>query len=484
MAASIGRDHDDAGAILGKFGIRKGTEACGVPPSRVLPLVILVMALPAAARTPAVAQEVDPLRAERLASDEEIAFSIPAPEPRWEPVVARPIRSLVSDDHSDLEFLRETLRGVRIVQLGESGHGMGETALLKSRIVRFLHEELDFDVLALESDLYQCADADQDASGVEPRFTLFGCAFGVWHTEEVLPLFEYLRASRATGRPLRLAGFDVQPIGTNKKHRPTFLAALLERVDPELAERARAVDSTFLAKYAQGSGPRREYLRANRDSLLAAYGRFAEALERLVDEMTTPSAASAAASSRQRALVGRQTVRSIMAYIRQQTAPDDRAYAEERNRGMAENIRFLAEELFPDRRIIVWAHNAHVRHASEAVPVNPDVWPSVPARDTGSWLRDWYGEALFTIGFYAYRGSAADNSREVYEVPEATPTHLEYRLARAGYRLSFVDLERQGWAIIEQTLRFNGQHDQRMVPADQYDGLILIADVGPPHFLY
>lgn len=472
-----------------EFGLRDATDIRRVTRWPVLALVALVVGhLPAAARTPAVAQDVDPLRAERLASDEEIAFPISAPEPRREPTVAQPIRSLVSGDYSDLEFLRQKLRGVRIVQLGESGHGMGETALLKSRIVRFLHEEMGFDVLALESDLYQCADADRNASDVEPRYTLFGCAFGVWHTEEVLPLFEHLRASRATDRPLRLAGFDVQPIGTNKEHRPAFLAGLLDRVDPELAARARAVDSTFLAKYAEGSGPRRAHLRANRDSLLAAYGRFEGALGRLVDEAATPSADSstdsAATASRRRALVGRQTMRSIMAYIRQQTAPDDRAYAEERNRGMAENIRFLAEELFPDRRIVVWAHNAHVRHASEAIPVSPDIWPSVPARDMGSWLRDWYGEALFTVGIYAYRGTAADNSREVYEVSEATPAHLEYRLARAGYRLSFVDLERQGWAAREQALRYNGRHDQRIVPADQYDALILIADVGPPQFLY
>lgn len=173
-----------------------------------------------------------------------------------------------------------------------------------------------------------------------------------------------------------------------------------------------------------------------------------------------------------------------MAYTRQQTAPDDRAYAEERNRGMADNVRFLAEELFPNRRIIVWAHNAHVRHAAEAIPVTRDVWPGVPARDMGSWLRDWYGEALFTVGFYAYRGTAVDNSREEYAVPEAPPGHLKYRLARAGYHVSFVDLEGQGWAVRGQTLRYNGRHDQRMVPARQYDALVLIADVGPPAFLY
>jgi erythromycin esterase len=451
---------------------------------RACTIVLLLVTLPASASR-AGAQDVDPLRTDRLAGDAEIAFSIPAPEPRWEPAVAQSIRSLVSGDYTDLEFLREKLRGVRIVQLGESGHGMGETALLKSRIARFLHGELGFEVLAFESDLYQCADADGPAGAIEPRSTMFGCTFGVWHVEEVLPLFEHLGASRATDHPLRLAGFDVQPIGTNKEHRPAYLGGLLERVDPQLAREARTTDSTFLARYAEGSGPRREYLRTNRESLLSAYERFAAALDDLARAAGSgrPDDADSAALHR-RALVGRQTARSILAYIRQQTAPDTRAYAEARNLGMAENVRFLADELFPGRRIVVWGHNTHVRHASEAIPAHPAVWPDVPARDMGSWLHDWYGQALFTIGFYAYRGTAADNAREVYEVADATPAHLEYRLARAGYRLSFFDLERQGWAHREQTLRFNGQHDQVMVPAEQYDALILIVDVAPPRFLY
>jgi len=389
----------------------------------------------------------------------------PAPAPSGIRAVAEPIRSLTSDDFSDLEFLRERLDGVRIVQLGESGHGMGETFALKSRLVRFLHRELGFDVLAMESDLYQCAIADRGAGELEARYTLYGCAFGVWHVEEVLPLFEHLRASRATDRPLRLAGIDVQPIGTNKEHRPAYLARSLAEVDRSLATEARALDSTFLAKYAEGGSARRAWMRANRDSLLEAYRRFEVALAH--------------------APIARQSVRSIVAYVRAQTAPDMLAYAEARNRGMADNVRFLAEELFPDARIVVWGHNTHVRHASEAIPPNPDGGPTAPARDMGSWLRDWYGGALYTVGFYAYEGTAVDNSRNAYDVAPASPRHLEHRLARACYRLAFFDVGRQGsWATEPQAMRYNGLHDQRLVPGDQYDAIVLIARVAPPTFLY
>lgn len=95
------------------------------------------------------------------------------------------------------------------------------------------------------------------------------------------------------------------------------------------------------------------------------------------------------------------------------------------------------------------------------------------------------GPAAPTIGFYAYRGTAVDNAREIYEVSPAEPSQLEYRLARAGYRLAYFDLSFQGnWTATEQTLRYNGRYDQRMVPRLQYDGLVLIVDVSPPIFLY
>lgn len=415
------------------------------------------------------AQEPDPLRLDRLATDEEISFVMRAPEPRWEEAMATPIHSLTSDDFSDLEFLRARLRGVRIVQLGESGHGMGETFALKARLVRFLHEELGFDVLAMESDLYQCADMDgRPDSGA--RALIFGCAFGVWHVEEVVPAFELVRASRATDRPLRLAGFDVQPIGSNKDHRPAFLAKALAATAPDLADEVRVLDSTYLAKYAEGGSARREWMRAHRDSLLTAYGKFEAALE---------------GASGHHALVARQTIHSILAYTRQQTAPDNLAYAEARNFGMAENVRFLAEGLFPDSKLIIWGHNTHVRHASEEIPLNPEGGTRAPARDMGSWLHDWYGDELYTIGFYAYRGTAVDNAREPYAVEPATPSHLEYRLARAGYRLGYFDLARQGnWTAAPQVVRYSGRHDQEIVPARQYDGLVLLVDVSPPTFLY
>ena len=47
------------------------------------------------------------------------------------------------------------------MQLGESGHGVREFNLAKVRLIRFLHEEMGFDVLAFESGLFECWQAER-----------------------------------------------------------------------------------------------------------------------------------------------------------------------------------------------------------------------------------------------------------------------------------------------------------------------------------
>lgn len=79
----------------------------------------------------------------------------------WVRQNSRPIRSLTSDDYQDLQFLKPLLEGKRIVQLGESGHGVAEFNLAKVRLTKFLHKEMGFDVIAFESPLYECYRADQ-----------------------------------------------------------------------------------------------------------------------------------------------------------------------------------------------------------------------------------------------------------------------------------------------------------------------------------
>ena len=66
------------------------------------------------------------------------------------------INTRSDDDFADLQFLKDVVGDRRLVQLGESGHGVAEFDLAKDRLVRFFHEQMGFDVIAFESSIYEC----------------------------------------------------------------------------------------------------------------------------------------------------------------------------------------------------------------------------------------------------------------------------------------------------------------------------------------
>jgi erythromycin esterase len=389
----------------------------------------------------------------------------------------------LGDDFSDLRFLAPLLAKARIVQLGENGHGTAEATTVRSRIARFLYEELDFRVLAFESSLFLCHLAETRARDVEAQRTLTSSLVGVWHTHEMLPLFEAVRRSYGTARPLRLAGFDVQPIGSNKKLRPTFFADMLSAVDAEYARAAAALDTAFLAEYDKGSAARRAYLRSEGARLAGEFERLAAFIKARLADIQRHAGATAP-------LVARQEALSMAAYVRFQAAADMRQYAEIRDEGMFENLRFLAEELYPDSKIIVWGHNYHLRHDNAAIPATPTVFPGVQARSMGTWTRKHFGDRVFTVGQYERAGIAFDNSRQPYDIAAPGKDTLEGRLSELADGRAFVNLgagaktEEGEWINRPVVGRYNGQHPETITPAAQYDALLMLPTVSPPRFLY
>jgi erythromycin esterase len=354
---------------------------------------------------------------------------------------------------------------------------------VRARLARFLHEALGFNVIAFESSLFLCHRGDAGVAGSTAQSALTRSLVGVWHTREMLPLFEYIKGTRERATPLRFAGFDVQPIGSGKKERPQFFASLVRVTDPKYAEEVRQFDATFVAELDKGSSARREYLRANAATLIKGY-------EALAVFLSANRAAIEKSAGREAGLVATQEARSMAAYVRYQTAADMKDYAEGRDRGMADNVAFLAEQLFPDAKIIVWGHNYHLRHDNAAIAPRPEVFPGVPARSMGSWVRERFGSRVYTIGQYEFEGGSVDNARKPYAISPAVEASLEGRLAASGLDVAFVDLKSAAgqpefrWLNEPVRARYNGQHEQTLIPVRQYDAVLFVTKVSPVSFLY
>lgn len=77
----------------------------------------------------------------------------------------------------------------RVLQLGESGHGMAETYRLKMELVRELHQQHGFDVLAVEGGLAECWVAAQHLGEWSAEQSMQACFWDAWASEEAAALF-------------------------------------------------------------------------------------------------------------------------------------------------------------------------------------------------------------------------------------------------------------------------------------------------------
>lgn len=408
-----------------------------------------------------------PAPSRTLLADSDLALpaaAVPAVRPAWRRDVLahrHPIRSLFSDDFSDLAFLGPLLGDRRVIQLGESSHGIAEFNWMKVRLIRFLHEKLGFDVIAFESSMTNCDAAGETAAQESPVNTMRACLFGVWHTDEVLALFDYVRQTQAGPRPLRLTGFDNQSSGDLGAVSGRF-RTMLEILDPAAVPALLQHEATL-----------RNFKKEDADGLLAYYTGLlhtleqnrARLLERLTDHPTWVDLAI-------------QEARSRIALVRMRSVPMAEGIAI-RDRAMADNLEFVIDTLYPKQKVIVWAHNAHIAYAPERTG---------SAKPMGAWLAQRRRADLYTLGLYMGRGAGATNSRRIYPILPPAAESFEAILANGGYTMSLFDFSRpQGnpdaaWLHTSLEARTWGTNAVQLVPANSYDGVLYIDTVTPPRY--
>ena len=396
--------------------------------------------------------------------------------PAWRAWVVshhHPLRSLTDTvDLSDLAVLDDLVSGRRIVQLGENGHGVAEFNQIKVRIIRYLHERLGFNVVAFESNFFACLDVDDRITGLPVASgPQAGCPTGVWHTDEVLSLLSYAEHTRLSSAPLHIVGFDIIP-APGLRRQGEYFRRLIQPVNPSYAAAVARFDSTNVDRLlAEDSA----HVVRNEDRMVATYQELAtffaaEGRHRRSDSDHAVQWSRAA-----------QAARSMAAFVQVGAADlEDHhggAAAYLRDSAMAANLVHLAEEVFPKDRIVVWAHNGHVRNGGERVT-------PFRAKSMGQWLVEWNRAQVFTLGLFMAAGTASNNNGRVYDVEPPGARDLESILRSAGPAWHMLDLStpRQPgteWAYAPRIARRDGTREERFVPAEQYDAVLFVETVTP-----
>lgn len=323
------------------------------------------------------------------------------------------IRHEHGDDRDLLPFA-QAVGNARVVALGEQTHGGAEEFLLKTRLVKYLHEKMGFDVLLLESGFY---DMGRLATRMEKGEKLDDIAPGsVFYmyakSAEGRTLLQYLDQQRALGKPLAFAGIDSQHTGElSISSLLPDLKAFLKQHAPALAEGAGwdAYQTAAQPLFTMNRG-------APAAEARAAFERHAAAID-------------GALCSSQDAIVGGaawwcRVNRSVQAQAATYWSGDANY---QRDNAMGDNAVWLADTLFKGKKVIVWAHTIHVAKGFQRTPQH---------LQAGEVMYRHWGADYKVAQFTAADGVVTEfASMQPFKVPKPAPGSLEAKLAGSGKAL-------------------------------------------------
>ena len=426
------------------------------------------------------------------------------PRVKWLRKHAVQVRTVdpADQDYRDLQPLKKVIGDSRIVMLGEISHGDGTTMLAKSRLVKFLHEQMGFDVLVFESPLYDMSKVwESIAQGEEPRQAVQRGMFGVWsRSPQDYGLFDYIGRSAKSARPLALAGFDLQFMSITSRgllnELDTLVAGLGITSDvttPGTEARTLALN-LFGYKYGPKGLPAPDS---------ATRKAFHDGLELLRDRL----AAATTAGNEARTSFWRQVVLSSLEsygemtwWVREHGFPntlDKRSWTlfNIRDQQGADNLLWLADHPYRGKKMIVWGASMHLIHQAPSIEatINPkdprQSYAGIVTVGEGVWRR--VGRQAYTIGFTSYEGSHGignpkDNDGSFLSVTEKDQDpsiELEELLNAARFDYALLDFRNPaahgGWLKEPIVSRPLGNQGMRAVWPNVVDAMFFIRVMEP-----
>ncbi len=374
---------------------------------------------------------------------------------------------------AQLEPLARSIGDSRIVLLGENGHGVGSLSELKVDLVEWLYQEQGFEVLVFESGFFECGHVWHRIDSLEPADALLQCLKYPLQHAELLPLFSLAKRQAHSERPLELAGMDIQAQGYDSDPRPAAMSAMLAEADPVLGRAIAAMDTSLYLVAASGGLGDEIYAWAyqHADSARALYRTAAASADpwaRWVFRMSE-------------GWIERLAVRGAAEAAGSTDRPID--YYQIRDEWMARAVSAVADSIAGSRKVVVWLHNDHGRYGGFSIGAGR-------VRSVGGLLRDQYGSAVYSIGFFMGPGKIADNGRNTREVASIEAGSIEDFMSPVGEGgdASYLVLrdnsrsEIEEWADSSRPYLRMGLDPQALVPSDEFDALVYVRQARLPDY--
>ena len=379
------------------------------------------------------------------------------------------IRTIQPSDtnFSDLIFLKTLLKERKILLLGEATHLDGSTFLAKTRLIKFLHEQLDYDVLLWEAGLFNVWYMNEELEKkkqLNPSLAIYP----FWYSSiECKELWKYLNQQQQISKPIELGGFDLQHTGMiddtvlgNKII--TFLKS--KEVD--------IVNYKYFNSIVYKMGNSHKWINemgsetAKKDSILMDFNSITKIINSKINNFED--------SIFYRYLA--QTMIWANCSWTYEIGNPKRSHL--RDSIMADNLIWLIEQYYPEKKIIVWASNMHILYNNT---LYQPIINEMSFISMGEYLKNKYGDLCYTMAFSSYSHLSARYT--IYR--KGGNKSIEYLLHKNRIRYGFLDFRTVPYTSFLHgniVIRANHNIDIKGKWSSMLDGLFYIDTMQNIHY--
>lgn len=301
-----------------------------------------------------------------------------------------PIKSISFENtnYSDLKIFDSILKDNQVILLGENTHSDGQTFKAKSRLVRYLHEKLGYNVVLYEAGQYDTwlMNEEMKTNALKvPKDSIGGIGLFHfwWSNSETKPLISYYQSQKKTTNPIEIGGFDIQFSGNelNGKRRREELTNYLakNKIDlkkfPVLNKNMRNLEQLVYGWFVEKNVDQKQQ-------------------KQLLDELSTiEKLINSFEKTEENTIYSRYFNDIRNNYFKSWNYESGKMKSMNfRDSLMAKNLIYQLDSVYRNQKVIVWCSNIHTfsdRYNKDYLPL-------------GSYIKKKYGSKSYMLDFSSF----------------------------------------------------------------------------------